>query len=218
MVIRLMPIISGWLSNSLLIIIKSKDACDEDRDCYPSFNQRDTLEQTIRSVTDQTGVDIVYCIADGGSQDGSVALIQAVQDDIDFVFWGPDKGQSDAINTGFKWLIEQGAEVLGWVNSDDYLLPGALAKVHEHFLAVPDVVAVSGQCHIVDKSGSTTGVYNRNQMNSSGLRPQDILLWDAVGGTRLAQPSTFLQQRYSRRLGDWMKDSIMSWTLISGLN
>jgi len=57
------------------------------------------------------------------------------------VFVEPDRGQSDAINKGMR--VASG-EIVGWLNADDVLLPGALAKVAETFEKNPDAVVVYG--------------------------------------------------------------------------
>jgi len=57
------------------------------------------------------------------------------------VFVEPDGGQSDAINKGMRVAT---GEIVGWLNADDVLLPGALAKVAEAFKKNPDAVVVYG--------------------------------------------------------------------------
>jgi len=57
------------------------------------------------------------------------------------VFVEPDRGQSDAINKGMRVAT---GEIVGWLNADDVLLPGALAKVAEAFEKNPDTVVVYG--------------------------------------------------------------------------
>lgn len=57
------------------------------------------------------------------------------------VFVEPDRGQSDAINKGMRVAT---GEVVGWLNADDVLMPGALAKVAEAFEKNPEAVVVYG--------------------------------------------------------------------------
>ena len=92
----------------------------------PSYNQARFLEKTIRSVLEQGYPDLEYIVIDGGSTDGSAALIEKYDDRIDYWESVPDRGQSHAINKGLELAT---GEVVCWLNSDDYLLPGALLTV-----------------------------------------------------------------------------------------
>src|SRR5687768_13987517 len=92
----------------------------------PSYNQAKYLEETLRSVISQRDQLHEYFVFDGGSTDGSAELIRKYTHGIDYWQSEKDKGQSDAIHKGFGRAT---GDVLGWLNSDDVLLPGALAKV-----------------------------------------------------------------------------------------
>lgn len=94
----------------------------------PSFNQGEYLEETILSVLNQNYPNIEYIIIDGGSKDKSVEIIKKYDKYIYYWQSQPDKGQSNAINLGFK--IATG-DILCWLNSDDTFLPGALFQVAE---------------------------------------------------------------------------------------
>lgn len=96
----------------------------------PSFNQGQYLEETIRSVLMQDYPNLEYIIIDGGSSDESVAIIKKYEACLAYWISEPDKGQADAINKGFS--IATG-EMLGWLNSDDLLYPGAIREVVELF-------------------------------------------------------------------------------------
>ena len=67
----------------------------------PSYNQGDFLEKTIESVLSQGYPDLEYIVMDGGSTDESVAIIRKFEDHIKFWQSEPDKGQSDALRSGF---------------------------------------------------------------------------------------------------------------------
>jgi glycosyltransferase involved in cell wall biosynthesis len=96
----------------------------------PSFNQAKFLEETLRSVLSQRDQIHEYFVLDGGSTDGSVEIIQAhaARGGIDYWHSRPDRGQSDAIDQGFKRAT---GDYLAWINSDDLFLPGALKRIRD---------------------------------------------------------------------------------------
>ena len=113
----------------------------------PSFNQGAYLEETIRSILLQGYPQLEYIIIDGGSTDNSVAIIKKYSSWLTHWVSEPDQGQPQAINKG---LARSTGEVFQWINSDDYLLAGALGKIAA---AVKDVDAVVGVVVNFDESG-----------------------------------------------------------------
>ena len=117
----------------------------------PSFNQGAYLEKTIRSVLLQGYPNLEYIIIDGGSTDQSVEVIKKYEQWIDFWVSEKDQGQSHAINKG---LAKTSGELLGWLNSDDYYLPGALFKFARAYLEDTSVGAIYGQGNVIDEAGT----------------------------------------------------------------
>ena len=91
----------------------------------PSYQQVDFLEQTIRSVLDQEGVTIEYIVQDGGSTDGSVAIIERYAARLGHWESTRDDGQADAIVRGFTKSVAGPDDIMMYLNSDDILMPGA---------------------------------------------------------------------------------------------
>ena len=113
----------------------------------PSFNHAQYIERTIRSVLDQRGdFDLDYKVLDGGSNDGTLDILRRYEDRLAWTS-GPDKGQVDAINKGLRAAT---GDIVAWVNSDDVLMPGALAKVAAAFATHPEVEWVHGRCEVID--------------------------------------------------------------------
>lgn len=96
----------------------------------PSFNQGQFLDEAIRSVVCQNYPCLEYIVIDGGSTDNSVEIIRKYNDKITYWVSEPDRGQSHAINKG---LARATGDIIGWVNSDDYLLPNCLMLIANLF-------------------------------------------------------------------------------------
>lgn len=119
----------------------------------PCFQQVAFLEEAVRSVLDQEGVDPELLVMDPGSTDGSRELLRELQrefgEDRLVLHFAPDDGQADAINRG---LAAARGDILGWLNSDDRLRPGALHRVAP-LLGGPEPRWVYGRCGMIDERG-----------------------------------------------------------------
>jgi glycosyltransferase involved in cell wall biosynthesis len=89
----------------------------------PSYQQGRFLERAIRSVLAQGYPNLDFRVYDGGSTDESCAILGHYGAHLEHWESRPDRGQSHAINKGLR---EAQGEIVGWLNSDDILLPGAL--------------------------------------------------------------------------------------------
>jgi hypothetical protein len=107
----------------------------------PSYQQAAYLPECLRSVAGQQHCEVEHIVVDGGSTDGSRAIIEAHADGLAWWCSEADKGQSDALNKG---LAHATGEVFSWLNSDDLLLPGALAEVAAIFASDPRIQVVTG--------------------------------------------------------------------------
>ncbi len=120
----------------------------------PSYQQGQYLEETIRSVLLQGYPDLEYIVIDGGSQDGSVEIIQKYAPFLSFWTSERDSGQASAINKGFA---RSSGAIMGWLNSDDILLPGALYQIAHTFAAKPQAQLVTGLRKRIDSASRVTG-------------------------------------------------------------
>ncbi len=113
----------------------------------PSLDQRPFVERTLESILSQRGdFELELLVQDGGSTDGTLEVLERYRDRISLVV-EPDAGQADAVNRG---LSRARGDILGWVNSDDLLRPGAIQSVVEAFRAHPSAPWLHGRCDIVD--------------------------------------------------------------------
>ena len=117
----------------------------------PSFNQAQYLEEAMLSVLSQDYPDVEYIVMDGGSTDGSVDIIRRHAGRLAHWESRIDEGQADAIARGFDLAT---GTIIGWLNSDDVLLPGALERAGAWFAAHPRCDCVVGASVIIDAAGN----------------------------------------------------------------
>lgn len=99
------------------------------------YNSAKTIERTIKSVLAQTYTDYEYIIVDGVSKDNTLEIVNQYKEafgDKLIVSSEPDKGIYDAMNKGIKAAK---GEIVGIVNSDDWLEPDALYNVYQQYNA-----------------------------------------------------------------------------------
>lgn len=157
----------------------------------PSFNQGAYLRKCLDSILDQQGdgVAVEVIVIDGGSTDGSREIIEGYADRLAYWVSAPDRGQTHALIKGFA---RTGGEVMGWLNSDDLLMPGALAAVARAFAERPDVDVVYGDANLVDRDGRHLKTKKEIDFDL------DILLWDY---DYIPQPSTYWRRALWQRSG-----------------
>ena len=116
----------------------------------PSLNQAAFVGRTVESVLSQEGdFDLEYLVYDAGSTDGTLDVLRPYADAGRLrLVVEPDRGQADAVNKGLRAAT---GEIVGFLNSDDLLYPGALARAVEALRRAPDAVWVHGKCEIVDE-------------------------------------------------------------------
>ena len=128
----------------------------------PCYNAVQTIERTIKSIVQQQGNFFVhYHVQDGGSADGTVALLERWQESLAqhpccrFSFdSSADKGLYDALVKGFAaYGVMPAHSFMGWINADDIVLPGTLDFIAKVSTALPDVEWVGGQEHVTDAKG-----------------------------------------------------------------
>lgn len=94
------------------------------------YNSSLHLEECMQSVINQSYDRKEYIIIDGGSKDGTLEIINKYRDKIDYFVSEPDKGISDAFNKGIKAAT---GDIIGIINSDDFMMPDVLQKVAEQY-------------------------------------------------------------------------------------
>lgn len=162
----------------------------------PSRNQGRYLDETIASVLGQAGDFLLdYIVVDGASTDDSVDVLRRYERQLQSADcpvrcrgirfrWlsEPDRGQSEALAKGLRMAT---GELLGWLNSDDTYLPGALTTACSVFSSVPDCSVVYGKANYIDESGKYLGQYPTEPFSDERL----------VVVNFIAQPSVFFRRK-----------------------
>ena len=154
----------------------------------PSYNQARYIEQTIRSVLEQGYPSLEYLVIDGGSSDGSQEIIKKYADKLSGWVSEKDRGQADAINKG---LTRTGGEIVAWLNSDDYYLPGAVSRAVQAFQQHPEAGLVYGNVLSVDGQGKA--------FNLQTFRP--YTLEDLMTFQIISQPAVFMRRSILEQAG-----------------
>ena len=171
----------------------------------PSFNQAPFLERTITSVVAQDYPNLEYIIIDGGSTDSSVEIIQRHANHLTYWVSERDRGQGHAINKGLERAT---GDIIAYLNSDDYYLPGALHLVGEFFTKHPDVDLFHGRCRFVDAAGNKIG----DRFGSITSYEEILDLWNVWWKERnFVQPEVFWAKRIADRIGGFRED--LHWVM-----
>ncbi|MBT5491904.1 glycosyltransferase [bacterium] len=83
------------------------------------WNNKETIQDAVNSVLNQTYKNIEYIIIDGASTDGTIEIIQSYGDKISKFISEPDGGLYDAMNKGIE--LSNG-DIVGMLNSDDFYI------------------------------------------------------------------------------------------------
>jgi len=143
----------------------------------PSFNQGAFIEQTIISVIGQQYPNLEYIIIDGGSTDSTVDIIKKYEQHLTYWVSKPDAGQSDAINKGFEQAT---GDILCWLNSDDYYLPGTLLDINQKLNIEKAQLVFGNSIHLNEADNTTHGSYF-----------DPFKEWDINTGDYIVQPGSF---------------------------
>ncbi|MEP0923567.1 glycosyltransferase family 2 protein [Leptolyngbya sp. ST-U4] len=166
----------------------------------PSYNQGDFIEETIQSVLSQNYPNLEYIIIDGGSTDNSVEIIKQYESQVSYWVSECDRGQTHAINKG---IARATGDILAYLNSDDYYLPGTLFKVAEYFRQFPQTDLLHGRCRYVNEQGEKIGEQFANIQSFSEI----IDLWGIWWQERqFVQPEVFWSRRITEQIGHFRED------------
>lgn len=145
----------------------------------PSFNQAEFLETTIQSVLGQCWPRLEYIVMDGGSTDGSREIIRRYESSMAHWVSAKDGGQAAALNAAFGRAT---GDIFCWVNSDDFLLPGALQHVARLLADKPALVY--GACLTFHEDSAVAKVLRPRAHDPAALRMFDYIVQPSAFWTR----------------------------------
>lgn len=158
------------------------------------WNAAATIEDTIRSVADQTYPDVEHIVIDGASTDGTSDIIYKFKSNITKWVSEPDQGIYDAMNKGIALVS---GDVVGFLNADDiYAHPEVLAEVAQA-LGDESIQAVYGDVVFVRDDLQTVVRYYRSHRFTAGK-----LAW----GWMPPHPSIFLRKHMFEKYGLFKTD------------
>lgn len=156
----------------------------------PSYNQANYLEKTIQSIISQEYEDLEYILIDGGSNDGSLEIIEKYKEY--FAFWvsEKDQGQSHAINKGFEKAT---GDIITWINSDDQLTPNALHRIAAQFEKdkSKEIFVIHGK----------TILFGENRTDKEFGASKTDFLERSLAGLPFPQPSSFFRKELIEKYG-----------------
>jgi glycosyltransferase involved in cell wall biosynthesis len=170
----------------------------------PSYNQGRFIAATIESVLGQDYPNLEYIIVDGASTDDTANVVARYADRLTFIS-EPDRGQSDAINKGFR---RARGEIVAWLNSDDLFLPGAIDVAVRALREHPEAGAVYGEGYQIDEHGAVISRF-------AATRPFN--LWRLLNlSDYVLQQTVFFRREVFDEVG-WIDESLyygMDWEIL----
>lgn len=154
------------------------------------YNSAATIEDTIKSVMEQTYDDIEYIIVDGNSKDATIKIIKKYENVISYWVSEPDQGLYDAINKGIKRAT---GEYVGIINSDDTFYENdTVEKIVKFLDEHPNVDAIIGDI-VQHKNKKVIRKYSSSKWSPGKLKI----------GFMPPHPSMFIKTSLFSKYGDY---------------
>ena len=154
----------------------------------PSLNSAPFLCECIESLLAQDYPNIEYIVMDGGSTDGTAAILERYRDRITRIHSAPDFGQGQALNRG---LSGSKGDIVAFLNADDAYLPGAVGQAVRAFAAHPGAGVIYGNAYHIAADGSTVAPYPTQDFDREALQR----------ACYICQPAAFVRRDAFERAG-----------------
>lgn len=165
----------------------------------PSFNYARFLGDCLDSVAADPGPH-EHLVADNVSRDGTEDLLSSRADDRLHYTIEADNGQSDALNA---LLSRARGDVVGWLNADEYYLPGALSTARAFFDAHPSIDVLYGDVVFVDRDRVVDRLLSRHRPSAFVLRHRGCYISTCAAFVRTSALKGFAFDGDLRQIMDW---------------
>jgi hypothetical protein len=146
-----------------------------------SYNQAPYLEETLESIRAQDYPNLEHLVIDDGSTDGSAEIVRSHAGELVWSEIQENSGQVAALNRAFSHAR---GDVLGFVNGDDTLLPGAVSRVVAACERASDALLICGDMIYTDEDSRRIGTVTaadwdpaRSARTGSQFAPQPASFW-----------------------------------------
>lgn len=155
----------------------------------PAYNRADLIAETIDSVLGQDYPNLEYLVLDDGSSDATLEVIRRYEGRLRWEHH-PNMGETRTVNRGFE--LARG-EIVGVVNSDDPLRPGAVRSLVEALQTTPGAMVAYPDWELIDGTGTVL----RSVTTTSFTGTADMVrLHHCLPG-----PGAFFRRQVVERLG-----------------
>jgi len=160
----------------------------------PTLNSERFIAAALHSLN-ASGAAVRWWLQDGGSTDRTVEIARSLARDGDVVTSEPDSGQTDAINRAMR---KMGGEIVGFINGDDCLAPGAAEKIVTFFRQHPQVDLVSGGIEWINEEDEMIGVHRGRIASLADVLDVYGVWWNE---RQWVQPEVFYRRALWEKLG-----------------
>ena len=154
----------------------------------PSFNSGQFIAPAIQSALNQLGFSVEVLVQDGGSTDGTQAVLADVDDDRVHVIYEKDGGQADALN---RALARARGEFILWLNADDLLRPNSVGVLLDAARSNGHDI-VYGDFDIIDEHGDVIKPYKSAPLDRRRLFRYGVYIFSG---------SVLLRRRFLEEIG-----------------
>jgi glycosyltransferase involved in cell wall biosynthesis len=157
----------------------------------PTLNAERYLERTLQSIWSQEydELRVRHVIVDGFSTDGTVEIAKRFPSE---VVATDDQGMYDAVNRGLSMVH---GDIVGYVNADDEIAPGALRVVADALASHPDAQWVCGRLEYIDGEDRVLGAWTPV--------PMTLRSYAGIGWSCVPQQTVWVRRSFYERVGPY---------------